>query len=590
MSLLLLSNDTDLSGGQFSVGGIAQPNTWTNTTQTPMTIPKNAEVAVQSVKINRTASTVVNTANNIGYLYIGRGRDVDFLEQADTRPVNPVLFRPTGEYTADSFVDNNMLPSLRKGIFHPDYQNRVNGSVKVAADGDFEGYNIRFGEGDTPPASVFPADNEFEDAEFKEETSDWTWTNSNQRFTKGTQGYDYSVGQMNRYPLSARQASHSVKFGDAGDGWYVGLSRYCDRIHENPDYWERSNEDDVFYDFAVIKDPEDQKLRMYHTVVLDSTDDILETSEVEYYGYPGALVTEEYDLDKNASGYDEIEFFLDGEQLNVYLRKGAIRDLICSPDLGTPEKKNYFKPVNAVCQYLYPKYTLFDDSSYLTMTKHCGVNVTGFVYKGEDANGILTKQDLYATSVYEATGAYYRMVRYLDLATDYNDFDDQIDTEHEFQKFSDQLPKIALIVSRDIDNYTDSKGANCGELLGFKDETVVDDPTQTAGFKTFTSHETPDNIVKDSVFLRLTSLTQRSVNGYTGNESKILYHIPRFDTSGNDQGGLYFEPTEKTYVDIGNPTDIQVNSFSVDFVDRTEKVVDGLNGESIVMLHIREKK
>ena len=92
------------------------------------------------------------------------------------------------------------------------------------------------------------------------------------------------------------------------------------------------------------------------------------------------------------------------------------------------------------------------------------------------------------------------------------------------------------------------------------------------------------------MFFRLSSLTQRSKNGFTGNDSKIIYHCPRFDVSGQDQGQLYFEPTEKTYIDIGNIADTPVNSFSVELVSREEKLVPGLVGNTTAVLHIRKKK
>ena len=93
-----------------------------------------------------------------------------------------------------------------------------------------------------------------------------------------------------------------------------------------------------------------------------------------------------------------------------------------------------------------------------------------------------------------------------------------------------------------------------------------------------------------SMFVRLTSTTQRSLNGLTGNESKIVYHCPRFDVSGADRGQLFFEPNEKTYLDLENIQDIKVNSFSVDIVDRSEVPIEGLNGNTIAMFHIRKKK
>ena len=276
------------------------------------------------------------------------------------------------------------------------------------------------------------------------------------------------------------------------------------------------------------------------------------------------------------------------------------RDLFCSPDLGTPEKVNYLKPINISCQYLYPKYEVVDDNAYITMVNHEGVDVQNFQYDGIDIlnNNKLTFQDYYTTAllgpIYETSNRVNNILeqcRAADIFSVYNDFTPaHIDDEHVFLKYSVSLPKIALIVAPDPTYYKPSSRANAAGVLGFEGETVVDNPTQTTGFKTFTSHETPKNLVKNSMFVRLTSLTQKSSNGYTGNDSKILYHCPRFDSAGRDSGELYYEPAEKTYLDISNPSDIQVNSFSVDFVTRDEVLINGMMGNSTVMLHIREKK
>jgi hypothetical protein len=610
MSLVLLSNDN--STVEFEGGGIAQANSWTNVLQTPMVIPKNAEVALQSLRVNKAATTAIDFSNSRFYTYIGQGRSSTGFDEPskDTRMVAPAQL-VQGDYTAQSFVDKSLLPALREAVFHPDYQDRINASVQETATGDFEGYNIKFGEGDTPPSDVFPADDEFVVAgyQYGQLTDDFTWTNSNKRFTKGTDPLKRGYGIATRYPMSVRQAKHVANFANAGTtAWAIGLSRYADARDEivpgtgegffSIPSWAEEVEGD-WYDFGVIRDADD-KLRIYHAVVNDNDDRKLRPEEVAYYGYTGAEYTEPYDLATNASGFNEVEFFLDGEQVNVYLSKdGAARTLICSPDLGTPEKENYLKPINISCQYLYPKYEVVDDGAYITMVHHEGVDVQNFQYDGVDIlnNDKLTFQDYYATArvgpFYETSNRVENIrsqCRAADLFGVYNNFDDGFDTEHTFQKYSVSLPKIALIVAPDPTYYKPSNRANAANVLGFEGETVVDNPTQTSGFKTFTSHEVPKNLVKNSMFVRLTSLTQKSSNGYTGNDSKILYHCPRFDSAGRDSGELYYEPAEKTYLDISNPSDIQVNSFSVDFVTRDEVLINGMMGNSTVMLHIREKK
>ena len=133
-------------------------------------------------------------------------------------------------------------------------------------------------------------------------------------------------------------------------------------------------------------------------------------------------------------------------------------------------------------------------------------------------------------------------------------------------------------------------GYNTEELLGFLGEKWVKSTSFSNTFELFTSTDVPVYKSQDSIFVRLSSGTQLSKNGLTGTDSKIIYHCPRFDNAGNEQGGLYFEPGEKTYLDLGNIGDTPINSFSIDIVDRKDKLVKGLIGDTIVMLHIRAKK
>ena len=127
MSLVLLSNDNTTA--QFEGGGISQANSWTNVLQTPMTIPKNSEVALQSLRVNKAATTAIDSHNSQFFTYIGQGRssnpqaDITGPEE-DTRMTSLVLLKG-GDYTAQTFVDNSLLPGLRAAAFHPDYQDRI---------------------------------------------------------------------------------------------------------------------------------------------------------------------------------------------------------------------------------------------------------------------------------------------------------------------------------------------------------------------------------------------------------------------------------------------------------------------------------
>lgn len=602
MSLLLLSNDEKLNAATNT--GISAANSWTNNTQTPLVIKKNSEIALQSLKVNRTANTVVTDQDNKLWMYIGKGRGdtAPLLERIeDPRTTCFTALLPRDDYSAQSFVDDCLIPSIKKGCYHPDYIDRVSGTVKESTVGQFEGYNIVFGEGNTAPADVFPADGEFIPATTHHDgeiTDDFTWSNSTKRFTKGTDVVKRGYGIATKYPMSCRQGKHVVNFANAGDFWAAGLSRFATKDIPVPFWGEEILGD--WYDFGVIREGGSDLLKIYHSVVSDSDNPVLKPREVVYYGYTGAAMATPYDLGKNTSGFNELEFFFNGDQVEVYLLKGGgARTLICSPDLGTPGKDNYFKPVNMGCQFLYPKYEIVDDSAYFTMVHNTGVDLANFAYDGVGGDGKQTRQDFYVTSLGltgTAPTTFFDQCKENDVGTVFNDFDDDIADVHTFLKFSAEMPKIALIVSPDSGYYnpSDKPAANTGLVLGFNDGSVIDNPVQAGstanGSKTFASHDVPQNIVRESMFVRLTSTTQRSINGYTGNQSKIIYHCPRFDSGGNDQGGLFFEVGEKTYLDLGNVDEIQSNSFSVDIVNRQERPIAGLIGNTVAMLHIREKK
>jgi hypothetical protein len=66
--------------------------------------------------------------------------------------------------------------------------------------------------------------------------------------------------------------------------------------------------------------------------------------------------------------------------------------------------------------------------------------------------------------------------------------------------------------------------------------------------------------------------------------------IPRFTNDGKQFGDLFFEVAEKTYIDLNNTETFVLNQLQVQIVDKNERVVDDLHGDTIVVFHIREKK
>ena len=95
-------------------------------------------------------------------------------------------------------------------------------------------------------------------------------------------------------------------------------------------------------------------------------------------------------------------------------------------------------------------------------------------------------------------------------------------------------------------------------------------------------------IGNQSLFVRVPNLPIESYNTGKGSVSKILYHLPRFDNSGNETGGLFFAPAQRLYIPLNNPNTLRINNIQVEVcnVDETEKEVD-LTGQIVVCFDIK---
>jgi len=128
--------------------------------------------------------------------------------------------------------------------------------------------------------------------------------------------------------------------------------------------------------------------------------------------------------------------------------------------------------------------------------------------------------------------------------------------------------------------------------LGFPDISVLDQGLGVlTGLNkiTWNSTDTPEFQV-NSAFVRISNLNHRTYNSCKNSISKMLYHIPRFTNDGRQFGDLFFEVGERTYVDLGNTESFMLNQMIVQLVDKNERIIGDLTGETIVVFHIRQKK
>ena len=101
------------------------------------------------------------------------------------------------------------------------------------------------------------------------------------------------------------------------------------------------------------------------------------------------------------------------------------------------------------------------------------------------------------------------------------------------------------------------------------------------------SYENVDFAPKQ-LFLKCSSLTHQSYNFCKGLPSKILWSLPRFSNSGATTGPLYFQQAQPIYLALRNSAPLVINDLRIEFVDKDERVVSDLGGESVVVLHFKD--
>ena len=94
---------------------------------------------------------------------------------------------------------------------------------------------------------------------------------------------------------------------------------------------------------------------------------------------------------------------------------------------------------------------------------------------------------------------------------------------------------------------------------------------------------------ENSTFIRVPTLNHKTFNFGTGNPSKILFQVPRFDNSGAETGALFFQNQDKSFIDLNNPVDTMLTDLDVQFVRKDEKFAKDLTGSSEVVFYVRPK-
>lgn len=631
MSLVVTSNIATEDDPSFS--NVFKPFSYQNRLLNTMRIPPMSEIALQSAKINKNGLFVLDRANSGFCHYFGTPLENlynDDFANSTSQPFRAVIgsgeaFR-AGDKKNEVNIDD-MAVEINKGIneavFHP---SMITGdsTTGIAVTPLYDGTNLNF------KGFKFVATQETAKTTVTTSALEWTDVSLTDSYNfSATDGTIESTdikgfyAQNLEHPISQNAGECIFNFSDAnlGGRWMVGLSRFnkqrdiANGDHDYlPTYWDDSitpttspalssgvwTRNQVLYaDVCVMRVGSDLKVYQSGARTAAGIGDGIFMNQVTYYGAYNASFAGIYDIETNSDGYEKIKFVLENEEIKIYIGTAAnAYTLLCDfSTLNTAGavKNECLNPINAAKWAMYPVCAGSGRSSaggqkiVLESVQHY-TNYPSFdvdKYFRYDWWGWSQK---YNETVFCKT---------LEMR-DWNNFSRTI-TNHGLGANGLLAPKglngsggmvdyDSIIITARSQSYGQSTDeCNTQFTLGFGGD-PISNPVTTALVSTNESTTTPKLVSNISLFIRLNNFTQNSVNARQGTNSKIIAHLPRFDNSGNETGGLYFEPHEKTYLALNNPQELLINSFDVDIVYDNETLCTALTGKTTVCLHIRQSR
>lgn len=439
---------------------------------------------------------------------------------------------------------------------------------------------------------------------------------------------DWAVGLTRSKELIGSEAPADVPFTDNGLMPRTGTSTI-----------EESEGNSQFFDF-VIRCIEDQngtkELVLGHMVKKDGSAEMC-MREIDYYSFAKSgsvnnpILSDgsggRYNLTTNASNIQQFLIRVENDIVSFWYYTYAGLDTtddplndgnkaywskFCSYDLydwsggdnAVNYKSNYPKPVNQNTWWLYPKVYIAQDATtdyHLELSCYTGVSRSGLsdtYYNG--------KYDWRVKLIEEGEEGVLREIdrRYFNDITNTKTYEYMT-----IRSLSDPYLKeqawVMILLEDDkyYPNTTLAQDEYISRKLGFPNLKIlrpdINGQSVEVGKENnlsngnegweYTSTEVPTLLNSGSLFVRLDNYSQKTLNGMVERPSKILYTIPSFDINGNNKGSMYFEPNDRVYVKLGNPSPITINTFDLSICDENERLATKLRDQTIITLHFRDR-
>lgn len=612
-------------------------------------IEPNSEVAVQSVKINK-SSTITLNQREMWYEYFGKdlNQTATLSNAGPYREIqcNPIL--PVGQkqvsVTTEDFAAI-VAQSMNVGMPHPDIYGKIACTVNRDDANKFIGYKVKTdgfknaGSNLAITAANLNAPSQWEICHIVEQGNEGVEITANAKgpIISRKAGADvdsregcvmtkcnFPLSHLNgicEWDITGMRSGGTTAYG--GQTFQVGLARSILRedtytnmqAHMDcPEYYDMGGTTGFgdtfdlmfnFYDIVVSCEAADgspsKRLKVHQAT---STGDGITLTEVKYFGYAGALHADRINMSTAALKIAKIRFKLSNEVMTLsYLDDNDAEVRICDFQKDTAagaKKENLILPMGQTRWNLYPK------CCYVGNTAGSSMQLTQF-----DAN----ENTFRSPTQRKADNNYYCRLEGRGQTDELNALDSR-----SFQNMAvnpvaapTYIPEyvsagakgvnlltnrqVQYILSPSLEVFVHSQNANFAEALGFERSPLLAPSTNgkvdvdDEQIVSYLSDAEPTSSSTASLFVRLDNFTQTSYNAGVGRPSKILYHLPRFDTSNRDLGaGLYFEPTERTYVKLGNSETLYQNSIDISIANDNEVLATDLVGKTIVVLHFRKSQ
>jgi len=639
MSLLITSSNRSGETNQLQVDA---PYNYRNDFGSGMRIPANSQIAVESVKINR-QPLLDYEVGQVCNFWMGQRLKTNASFEESMSYIIPSINRIKQNLGPQEFSEEFSGMMKEAYSLHPEFDS-VNGITMepiTVAGGGFGGFRYNINQIGASATSVVPPSGT--EKVIYGTLTDWNGT-------KMTSGADDLYVQLQPTgtlggPISLFDGELKFSKFTGSGSWTVGIGRPL--INSSPEFHlEVDNfqipmpeigsegvgpDGDQFYDYAV--ESKDGVIKLYHAVPNPDTSGGmgafpgLVMREINYYQKADSATTVNNDPNSSfASGapipsasISDITFNISNEKVII----SASGKIVCNASVVTSAsfKDQVPKPLNQSCWKMYPTVSLWTNGDTVTVDSYkCRTSTTIQDNIIPNHWGFKCRVHANMRNVFD---------RAVDVSGHYLPFEawnnawnwvEDIENRQLMKRFLGQDGNInipytnpyvrpykglnastmegyePLLICGKTDRYTGTViqewQPNTNDVLGFTPFVVApfsDSVVVASGQASFVSARKPVLSSENSTFIRVPTFTHKTFNFGTGNPSKILFQVPRFDNSGADTGALFFQNQDKAYIDLNNPQDIMVTDLDVSFVRKDEKFAKDLTGSSEVVFYIRDR-